>query len=226
MTTLCICGIDTGIGKSVVTGLLARFLDEQGHSVITQKPIQTGCDGPSEDILTHRRLMETGWLEEDEQRLTCPYTFSLPGSPHLAARHDGMTVDLETITTTTRMLEKKYEWVLIEGAGGLMVPMTEDTLFIDYLEQQSYPLLLVTSPRLGSINHTLMSLEMIRSRGLKLAGLVYNLFDTARREVVKDSQQIFTRELEKRGYGDTLVVLPKWPDHLGVEWEKITTNIT
>ena len=86
MTTLCICGIDTNIGKSVVTGLMARFLHEQGHKVITQKPVQTGCDGQSEDILTHRRLMETGWLEEDEQRLTCPYNFSFPGSPHLAAK--------------------------------------------------------------------------------------------------------------------------------------------
>ena len=83
MTTLCICGIDTNIGKSVVTGLMARFLHEQGHKVITQKPVQTGCDGQSEDILTHRRLMETGWLEEDEQRLTCPYNFSFPGSPPL-----------------------------------------------------------------------------------------------------------------------------------------------
>ena len=224
MTTLCICGIDTGIGKSVVTGLLARYLDEQGKSVITQKPVQTGCEGQSEDILTHRRLMETGWLDEDEQRLTCPYTFSLPGSPHLAARLDGMTIDLETISTTTKVLENKYEWVLIEGAGGLMVPLTGDTLFKDYLAQQNYPLLLVTTPRLGSINHTLMSLEVIRSRGLKLAGLVYNLYDTARREIVQDSQQIFLAALEQNGYGDKLVVLPKWPDQLTVAWEKITGN--
>lgn len=226
MTTLCICGIDTGIGKSVVTGLLARYLDEQGRKVITQKPVQTGCEGQSEDILTHRRLMETGWLEEDEQRLTCPYTFSLPGSPLLAARHDGMTIDLETISTTTKVLEQKYEWVLLEGAGGLMVPLTEDILFIDYLKQQNYPLLLVTSPRLGSINHTLMSLEIIDSYGLQLAGLVYNLYDSALREIVDDSQQVFLKALEKRGMGDKLVVLPKWPDQLTVAWEKITGTLS
>ena len=222
MTTICICGIDTNIGKSVVTGLLARFLHEQGHRVITQKPVQTGCDGQSEDILTHRRLMETGWLEEDEQRLTCPYNFSFPGSPHLAAKLADQAINPDAITATTRLLEKNYEWVLIEGAGGLMVPLTEKLLFIDYLEQQNYPLLLVTSPRLGSINHTLMSLELIRSRGLKLAGLVYNLYDNALRDIVQDSQHIFTKALEVNGYGDKLIVLPKWPDRLTVNWEKIT----
>lgn len=226
MTTLCICGIDTGIGKSVVTGLLARHLDEQGKRVITQKPVQTGCEGQSEDILTHRRLMETGWLEEDEQRLTCPYTFSLPGSPHLAARHDGMAIDLETITTTTRVLEKNFDWVLIEAAGGLMVPLTDDILFIDYVTEQNYPLLLVTSPRLGSINHTLMSLEIIHSRGLQLAGLVYNLYDNALREIVSDSQLVFQKALEKKGLGDKLVVLPKWPDQLTVEWEKVVVGLS
>ena len=222
MATLCICGIDTGIGKSVVTGLLARFLHEQGRRVITQKPVQTGCDGQSEDILTHRRLMESGWLEEDEQRLTCPYNFSFPGSPHLAARLAGQTIDPETITATTKVLENKYEWVLIEGAGGLMVPLTDDILFIDYLAQQNYPILLVTSPRLGSINHTLMSLEMIRARGLTLAGLVYNLYNSALREIVQNSQQVFTRALAENGFEDKLIVLPKWPDRQTVNWEKIT----
>ena len=67
-----------------------------------------------------------------------------------------------------------------------------------------------------------MSLELIRSRGLKLAGLVYNLYDTALRDIVQDSQQIFTRALEKNGYGDKLIVLPKWPDRLTVNWEKVT----
>lgn len=226
MTTLCICGIDTGIGKSVVTGLLARFLNEQNHRVITQKPVQTGSEGQSEDILTHRRLMESGWLEEDEQRLTCPYTFSFPGSPHLAARLAGQIIDPDTITAGTRALESRYEWVLVEGAGGLMVPLTDDLLFIDYLKQQNYPIVLVTSPRLGSINHTLMSLEIIRSRGLRLAGLVYNRYAPALKEIVQDSRQIFVKTLEQRGFGDKLIDLPQWPDQQTVHWEKITGSFS
>ncbi|HER63163.1 MAG TPA: ATP-dependent dethiobiotin synthetase BioD [Desulfobacteraceae bacterium] len=221
MATICICGIDTGIGKSMVTGLLARFLHEQGKEVITQKPVQTGSEGQSEDILTHRRLMESGWLEEDERRLTCPYNFSFPGSPHLAAALAGKTISPDTITATTRTLEQKYEWVLVESAGGLMVPLTDKILFLDYLAQHHYPVVLVTSPRLGSINHTLMCLEMLRSRSLKLAGLVYNLHDKALREIVQDSQRFFSRALAGYGFADNLVVLPEWPAQRAVRWQKI-----
>lgn len=221
MTTFCICGIDTGIGKTMVTGLLGRYLLDHGYSVITQKPVQTGCTGRSEDILTHRRLMETGWRREDEMRLTCPYNFSFPGSPHLSARLADQTIDPGTIAAATRKLEHNHDWVLIEGAGGLMVPLTEDILFLDYLQQHNYPILLVTSPRLGSINHTLMSLEMLRSRNLRLAGLAYNLYDTTFREIVEDSQRYFRNALNRLGYGDIMVVLRKWPDQGRIAWEKI-----
>lgn len=226
MTTLCICGIDTGIGKTVVTGLLGRYLIDRGFRVITQKPVQTGCKGRSEDILTHRRLMEAGWLREDEQRLTCPYNFSFPGSPHLAARLADKTIDPETISAATRVLEQRHDWVLIEAAGGLMVPLTDDLLFVDYLQQQNYPVLLVTSPRLGSINHTLISLEIIRSRGLKLAGLIYNLHDKALHEIIDDSRKLFISALTKYGYANTLVDLPRWPDQRRIDWHKIISRVT
>lgn len=221
MTTFCICGIDTGIGKTMVTGLLGRYLLDHGYSVITQKPVQTGCTGRAEDILIHRRLMETGWLSEDEKRLTCPYNFSFPGSPHLAARLAGQTIDPAKITAATRKLEQSYEWVLVEGAGGLMVPLTENLLFVDYLAQRNYPVLLVTSPRLGSVNHTLMSLEILRSRNLRLAGLVYNLHDNALREIIEDSKRYFRTALLRLGYGDGMVVLPKWPDQGTIAWDKV-----
>ncbi|GAB4341310.1 MAG: dethiobiotin synthase [Desulfobulbaceae bacterium] len=224
MTTLAICGIDTGTGKSVVTGLLARHLHEEGTSVITQKPVQTGCEGRSEDILTHRRLMESGWLEEDELRLTCPFNFSFPGSPHLAARLEGREIDPARITSATRELERRYDTVLVEGAGGLMVPLTNDLLFIDFLADQGWPVVLVTSPRLGSINHTLMSLEILRSRNLPLTGLVYNLYQSGLREIVEDSARVFAKALGRLDYPETLVTLPPWPDSRPVAWEHILRN--
>ena len=83
---IAIGGIDTGVGKSIVSGLLARHLLDQGRVVITQKLVQTGCNGRPEDILLHRRLMGAGWHRLDEQRLTCPYCFPFPASPHLENR--------------------------------------------------------------------------------------------------------------------------------------------
>lgn len=218
MPTLCLCGIDTGIGKSVATGLLARHLLEDGHSVITQKLVQTGCSGRPEDVLTHRRLMETGWLEEDEQKLTCPYCFSFPGSPHLAARIAQTTIEPEKISVATRQLQASFEWVILEGAGGLLVPLGTDLNLLDYIAFQEYPLILVTSSRLGSINHTLMSLESIRSRNINLVGLIYNIFDGGPDAIIQDSLRLFSRALQDHGFKDNILVLPPWPHSRTIEW--------
>ena len=221
MPTISICGIDTGIGKSMATGLMARYLLEQGKRVITQKPVQTGCAGRPEDILRHRRLMESGWLEEDELKLTCPYCFSFPGSPHLAARLAGRSIDPESITAATHRLEEKFDWILLEGAGGLLVPLAEELTLLDYLADRNYPLILVTSSRLGSINHTLMSLEIIKSRGLKLAGLIYNTYQGGLSEIVRDSRQVFSRALSRHGFADIIVDLPAWPHDGQPPWPKL-----
>lgn len=224
MPTFCICGIDTGIGKSVAVGLMARDLLYKGERVITQKMVQTGCSQRSPDILTHRRLMEVGWLEDDEKKLTCPYCFSFPGSPHLAAELEHKTIDPAVITGATEKLEKSYDWVLLEGAGGLMVPLTEKMTIIDYLVTRKIPIILVTSSRLGSINHTLMSLEVIRARKLELAGLVYNTFVKSPPEIAKDSCRVFSRALQKYGFEDKIVTLPSWPDHKNIDWQPIFAN--
>ena len=223
MPTLCICGIDTGIGKSLVTGLLARHLMGQGSRVITQKLVQTGCNGRSTDILIHRRLMETGWLEVDEEQLTCPYCFPFAASPHLAARLAGRAIDPARITAATRRLEARFEWTLLEGAGGLLVPLTEELTLLDYLADQDVPVILVTSPRLGSINHTLMSLEMLRTRRMKLAGLVYNLFGQDQKAIVMDSRQVFARALREYGFQASIVDLPIWPQGGRAEWPGVLT---
>jgi dethiobiotin synthetase len=221
MPTLCLCGIDTGIGKSVATGLLARHLAEQGQKVITQKLVQTGCPERSEDILLHRRVMECGWLEEDEEKLTCPYCFPFAGSPHLAARLAGKTIDPARISRATRTLEQRFDWVLLEGAGGLLVPLQEELTLLDYLAAEGYPLVLVTSPRLGSINHTLLSLEIMRARRIPLAGLVYNLFPGAPNEIIRDTLRLFAKALPQYGFPDTIVVLPTWPHPHRIDWHRL-----
>jgi dethiobiotin synthetase len=221
MPTICICGIDTGIGKSYAAGLMARDLLYKGERVITQKVVQTGCAERSQDILIHRKLMEVGWLEVDEAKLTCPYCFSFPGSPHLAARLEGRAIDPSVITAAGERLRETYDWVLIEGAGGLLVPLTEDMTILDYIVSRKIPVILVTSSRLGSINHTLMSLEVLRSRKLELAGLVYNTFESSPPEIVKDSFNVFSRALHAYGFQDKIVVLPRWPDHKNIDWQPI-----
>ena len=132
-----VSGIDTGIGKSYATGYLARLWNERGVRTITQKLIQTGNDGMSEDIELHRRLMGCGLLSEDHEGLTMPEIFSYPCSPHLAAEIDGRQIDFGKIAEATEELSRRYDAVLLEGAGGLMVPLTRQYLTIDYVADRS-----------------------------------------------------------------------------------------
>ncbi len=179
-----VSGIDTGIGKTYVTGYLAKLWCEQGQSVITQKLIQTGNLDISEDIEKHREIMGRGWFLEDELKLTMPEIFSYPASPHLATQIDGREIDFKKIESATQHLTEKYDVVLLEGAGGLMVPLTKKLLTIDYLVEQKYPIILVSSGRLGSINHTLLSLEALKARGLELFALAYNLNDESQDPII------------------------------------------
>lgn len=179
-----VSGIDTDIGKTVATGMLAKQLLQQGKSVITQKPVQTGCQDIAEDIAVHRKIMGIPMQEADKQGLTMPEIFSYPASPHLAARLDGRALDLDKIRTATQELAAQYEIVLVEGAGGLMVPLTENLLTIDYIRQQGYPVILVTSGRLGSINHTLLSFSALKQYGISLYSLIFNHIHDSKDETV------------------------------------------
>ena len=172
-----ISGIDTGIGKTYTTGYLAKLWNGQGQKTITQKLIQTGNTDISEDIEQHREIMGMGWFPEDQSKLTMPEIFTYPASPHLATQIDGREIDFQKIADATQQLAEKYEVVLLEGAGGLMVPLTTDLLTIDYIAEKKFPVILVSSGRLGSINHTLLSLEALKIRGLELYALAYNLND-------------------------------------------------
>ena len=170
-----VSGIDTGIGKTYCTGYLAKLWNVEGVRTITQKLVQTGNVDISEDIEKHREIMNMGWFLEDETKLTMPEIFSYPASPHLATQIDGREIDFAKIEDATLQLASKYDRVLLEGAGGLMVPLTKDLLSIDYIQQHKLPVILVSSGRLGSINHTLLSLEALKARGIELYALAYNL---------------------------------------------------
>ena len=182
MTVIFISGIDTDIGKTYATGMIAKALMQQGINVITQKLVQTGVSINSDsgvmniadDIMSHRQLMDIPLQPCDLDFTTCPYRYEKPASPHLSAKLANQTLDPDVITDATKSLQADYEVVLLEGAGGLLVPITEQLLTLDYVTKQGYPVILVTSGRLGSINHTLLSLEAITSRGLDVHSVIYN----------------------------------------------------
>ena len=172
--TIFISGIGTNVGKSYATGWLANKLREEGKKVITFKMIQTGNNGLSEDIEVHRKVMGLPILPEDKDGTTNPIILSYPASPHLAAKIDKETIDLSKIEEAEERLFRNYDTILMEGAGGLMVPITEKYFTIDYISDRQLPAVLVTNGQLGSINHTLLSLEAIKSRHIRLPYVIYN----------------------------------------------------
>ena len=207
-----ISGIDTDAGKSYVTGYLASLIMKEGKSVITQKFIQTGNTGFSEDIDLHRKIMGVEMLPEDLDHTTAPVIFSYPASAQLAARLDGREIDLAVIDEATRKLKERYDIVLIEGAGGLMVPVTDDFFTIDYVSSRRLPLILVANGVLGSINHTVLSLEAIKVRGIELAALIYNEHFDTDRVIPEDTQGFLRRSVSRHFPAARFATVPSLQD--------------
>ena len=188
-----VSGIDTDAGKTYCTAWLAKQLNGKGIRTITQKFIQTGNSGRSEDIELHRSIMGCGMLPEDMDFTTAPEIFSYPASPLLASKIDKRPVDFEKINNATKRLADKYDVVLVEGAGGLMVPLTENMLTIDFIAQSVYPLVFVTSGRLGSVNHTLLGLEAVAARNINLYMVMYNLYPANPDTTISDDTRCYLR---------------------------------
>ncbi len=204
-----ISGIDTGIGKTMATGLLARSLRGRGVDAITVKLVQTGCAGFSEDLEEHRRIDGSGGFPEDAKGLTAPQIFAFPASPRLAAELEGETVDLKRIDSCIAECARNHEVVLVESAGGLDVPLDANTLSIDFAAGRGWPVILVTSGRLGAINHILLSLEAIRARRMRLAGIVQNCAPGTDPRIDRDAEATTNEYLAKWGFRCPLVRLAK-----------------
>lgn len=192
-----VSGIDTDAGKSYCTGEWANILASEGHRVITQKFIQTGNCGMSEDIELHRRIMGVPLQQADIDGTTAPLIFNHPCSPQLAARLDNRDIDLSIVDRASETLSASYDIVLLEGAGGLMVPITDDFFTIDYIASRNLPLALTVHSGLGSINHIILSLMAIREKGINLEYILYNHHFDSDPFIADDTYKFVRRYLAK-----------------------------
>jgi len=165
-----VTGTDTGVGKTIITGLLARSFQENGQNIITQKWIQCG---PDTDLADHDRL--SGLRPPDKLgKARNPYHFEHPVSPHFASKLEETPISRQKILDALCLLHQTYDTIIVEGAGGFLVPMTNDTLIADLVTETKFPILLVAENRVGMLNHTLLTLEALRARGLSCLGIVVN----------------------------------------------------
>ena len=208
MRTFYVTGIDTEIGKTIVTGKIAAYLNGTGLKTTTMKPIQTGCTGIAEDILTHRKIMNVEPDRFDKEHVTNPVVFRFPASPHLAAELEDSSIDFELINRSIKTLKENFDCVLVEGAGGIYVPLTRDYTSLDFVKDKGFPVIIVSSPRLGSINHTMLTIEVIKNSGIEIAALVYNLFPPEKDEITRDSIGMIKHLSKKLGLNFPFFINP------------------
>jgi dethiobiotin synthetase len=170
-----IAGTDTGVGKTLVSVALTRALVARGLRVAVMKPVAAGAietpDGPrSEDALELLAASNVPAQYDDVN----PCLLATPASPHLAARHAGVSIRVEPILRAGRRLAAESDCLIVEGAGGWLAPISAVETMGDLAEKFALPVVLVVGLRLGCLNHALLTREAIRSQGLKFAGWVAN----------------------------------------------------
>lgn len=168
MSVLFITGTDTGIGKTFVTCALARALRAAGTRVAVMKPIETGVDDLPADAVALKAAAE----DPAPLDAICPYRFRAPLAPSMAARREARSIDVPGLLALARARTAGADVLLIEGAGGLLVPITDDATFLDFAAGLGAPLLVVAANRLGTINHTALTVRAARAAGLEVADVV------------------------------------------------------
>lgn len=169
-----ISGTSTGIGKTYVSSLLVKAFVFSGL-VSYMKPVQTGCshpDAPDTDlsfVKTHTSPVFPGTASDHT-----PYCLETPCSPHLAASLSGIAIDTSVITRSYHKILSHVNTLIVEGAGGLLVPLSETVSTLDLIKLMSIPVILVTTPNLGTLNHTFLSVNQLRIAGVTLAGVIMN----------------------------------------------------
>jgi dethiobiotin synthetase len=170
-----ITGTDTGVGKTFFTCALAALLRADGYSVGVMKPAETGCEVKDGQLYPDDAwcLKEASGCAEPIERI-CPYRLPEPLAPSIAAERAGVKIDIDHLLDICRDIGARHDISLVEGAGGLMVPLVGDYTYADFAQVAKLPIIVVAANRLGAINHLLLTLEHASCKGLDVIGYVLN----------------------------------------------------
>ncbi|MFP4354913.1 MAG: dethiobiotin synthase [Phycisphaerae bacterium] len=219
---LFVTGTDTEVGKTLVAGAIARSLSKAGRNVEVFKPAASGCRKGREGLISDDAEFLAACAESRRPiaQIT-PQRFAHALAPNVAAEREGRTVDLEAIFSAYRSLEGACDTVIVEGVGGLLCPIREDFWVIHLAKLTGLPLVVVARPKLGTINHTLLTLHAARSMGIEVAGVIINRYpveperekDRRKVPISDDDYAIQTnpRQIAMRGRTKILALVPDEP---------------
>jgi len=181
-----VTGTGTEVGKTVVAAVIARTFAAEGKRVHVFKPAVTGLD---EGVETDHALLRRASGSEQSEEEIAPYRYGPPASPHLAAALAGEEIDPERLRQAATAAAAGAEAIVCEGVGGLLVPLSPDYLVRDLAVDLGYPLVVVASPGLGTINHTLLTLESARAAGLEVTAVVLTPWPEEPTEIERSNRE-------------------------------------
>ncbi|MFH0985992.1 MAG: dethiobiotin synthase [Candidatus Omnitrophota bacterium] len=169
-----ITGTDTDVGKTVVSAGLALVLRDRGMKVGIMKPVATGCYGDEGRLISQDAAFLMEAAQNEYPPLSSPSRFRNALSPNVAAMLEKKEVDVPGILKSYRELQKHYDFMIVEGIGGLMVPLKKDYYVANLIRDMGLPILIVSYAGLGAINHTLLTVDAATIRGLTVRGIIFN----------------------------------------------------
>lgn len=208
-TGILITGTDTGVGKTVVSAALLYALKAAGVDAVYMKPVQTGCQKRGKRLVAPDLEFVCSFAgihpPEKERQLMSPYCFTKVCSPHLAAAIKGQKIKISKIIKSYAALSRRYEFVIVEGAGGILTPLSKKQTMLDLMKALSLPVIVVARPGLGTINHTLLTLRELRQANLKTIGIVINYAVKKCRTFIEKDNCVM---IEKLGRTPVIAELP------------------
>jgi dethiobiotin synthetase len=219
MQGLFITGTDTGVGKTLVTAAIARLLRDQGHVVQVCKPVATGAEWCGDRYCSDDTCQLAEAAGEDDLQVVTPWVLPVPAAPPVAARQAGVVLTLKDLAEAVRRRASAGRPVLVEGVGGLLCPLTDNETVADLAGVLGLPVIVVARRALGTLNHTLLTLEVARGRRLRVLGVVVNETEP----VDGVAQETNVEELRRRMEVPVLCVVPHQPGPrpaavAGVDW--------
>jgi len=232
---LFITGTDTGVGKTVIAGAIAKILTDHNLRVGVFKPIATGCNNNWEGLISTDTEFLADCANSDLTLSTItPVGYRTPAAPIVSAAYDGPAINFQKISAAYKDICTHSDVVIVEGIGGARVPLTAEFDVLDLAVEFDLPVVIVARPNLGTINHTLMTIDCVRAAKLKIAGIVINGYDATKTNTAEETAEHIiaqcgnvnvlavvpfdeTVDIEQPSLGETLI-----PSLSDIDWPELT----
>lgn len=204
MKSYFISGTDTDVGKTYVTAGLARALVNQGNDVGVMKPFAAGSAQKTGFKSSDSEILVKAAKVNDSEDLVNPQFFSIPAAPYTVSQNLGIKVDVPLVIKNYNKLKNLHEILLVEGMGGIMTPILKNYFVVDLIKELNLDTIVVTRSRIGTVNHTLLTCNVCKQKGVNVKGIIINNFDSDGYNVDE-----LTRDLESLLDIKVLGVIPK-----------------